>query len=59
MATGHADEDTASVCAVLEAMAGVKRQAQALTVVLFMALENLMCALKAYYLPGPRGGAVG
>jgi 3-hydroxyisobutyrate dehydrogenase-like beta-hydroxyacid dehydrogenase len=26
MATGHADEDTASVCAVLETMAGVKRQ---------------------------------
>ena len=26
MATGHADDDTASVCAVLEAMAGVKRQ---------------------------------
>ena len=25
MKTGHADEDTASVCAVLEAMAGIKR----------------------------------
>src|SRR5437763_1257992 len=25
LSTGHADEDTASVCAVLEAMAGVKR----------------------------------
>jgi 3-hydroxyisobutyrate dehydrogenase-like beta-hydroxyacid dehydrogenase len=26
MATGHAGEDTASVCAVLEAMAGIRRQ---------------------------------
>jgi 3-hydroxyisobutyrate dehydrogenase-like beta-hydroxyacid dehydrogenase len=25
MSTGHAGDDTASVCAVLEAMAGVKR----------------------------------
>jgi 3-hydroxyisobutyrate dehydrogenase-like beta-hydroxyacid dehydrogenase len=25
LSTGHADEDTASVCAVLEAMAGIKR----------------------------------